>query len=158
MTLSIQTTDLRIRYGDTEALHGLDLDLPGGKIYGLLGRNGAGKSTLLGALAGFRNPSAGTVLVGGQPVFENVTATTKICLIREDGWVGDPTDNIGDILENSLVPEIAKKGTQGLQFSEEGHAEVKTLFELTQENLRIGVRPGCRTGHRASACRRLRDP
>ncbi|MBB2948231.1 ABC-2 type transport system ATP-binding protein [Actinoplanes lutulentus] len=99
MTLSIQTTDLRIRYGDTEALHGLDLDLPGGKIYGLLGRNGAGKSTLLSALAGFRKPSAGTVLVGGQPVFENVTATTKICLIREDGWVGDPTDNIGDILE-----------------------------------------------------------
>ncbi|WP_113260289.1 Na/Pi cotransporter family protein [Agrobacterium cavarae] len=46
-------------------------------------------------------------------------------------------EHIGDILEKSLVPEIAKKGTQGLQFSEEGHAEVKTLFELTQENIRI---------------------
>ncbi|WP_433833482.1 ATP-binding cassette domain-containing protein [Actinoplanes sp. CA-015351] len=99
MTLSIQTTDLRIRYGDTEALHGLDLDLPAGKIYGLLGRNGAGKSTLLSALAGFRKPSAGTILVGGQPVFENVRVTTQICLIREDGGVGDPTDSIGDILE-----------------------------------------------------------
>jgi len=46
-------------------------------------------------------------------------------------------EHIGDILEKSLVPEIAKKGTQGLQFSEEGHAEVKTFFELTQENIRI---------------------
>ncbi|NTF10699.1 Na/Pi cotransporter family protein [Agrobacterium rubi] len=46
-------------------------------------------------------------------------------------------EHIGDILEKSLVPEIAKKGTLGLQFSEEGHAEVKTLFELTQENIRI---------------------
>jgi phosphate:Na+ symporter len=46
-------------------------------------------------------------------------------------------EHIGDILEKSLVPEIAKKGTHGLQFSEEGHAEVKTLFELTQENIRI---------------------
>jgi phosphate:Na+ symporter len=46
-------------------------------------------------------------------------------------------EHIGDILEKSLVPQIVKKGTQGLQFSEEGHGEVKTLFELTQENIRI---------------------
>ncbi|MEU4689359.1 ABC transporter ATP-binding protein [Actinoplanes sp. NPDC023714] len=99
MTLAIRTTDLRVRYGDTEALHGLDLDLPGGKIYGLLGRNGAGKSTLLAALAGFRKPSAGTVRIGGEPVFENLAVTTRICLIREDGAVGDPSDNLGDVLD-----------------------------------------------------------
>lgn len=46
-------------------------------------------------------------------------------------------EHIGDILEKSLVPEIAKKGAQDLRFSEEGHVEVKTLFELTQENIRI---------------------
>ncbi|MEU4564802.1 ABC transporter ATP-binding protein [Actinoplanes sp. NPDC023936] len=99
MTLSIQTTGLRVRYGDTDALHGLDLDLPGGKIYGLLGRNGAGKSTLLGALAGFRKPSAGTVLVDGRPVFENVAVTSRICLIREDGGVGDGGDKLADVLD-----------------------------------------------------------
>jgi ABC-2 type transport system ATP-binding protein len=99
MTLAIETTDLRIRYGDTEALHGLDLNLPGGKIYGLLGRNGAGKSTLLGALAGFRKPSAGTVRIGGRPVFENLAVTSQICLVREDSSVGDPTDRLEDILE-----------------------------------------------------------
>ncbi|MEU8244560.1 ABC transporter ATP-binding protein [Actinoplanes missouriensis] len=98
MTLSIQTTGLRVRYGDTDALHGLDLDLPGGKIYGLLGRNGAGKSTLLGALAGFRKPTAGSVLIGGRPVFENVAVTTRICLIREDGGVGDAGDKLADVL------------------------------------------------------------
>ncbi|BAL89340.1 putative ABC transporter ATP-binding protein [Actinoplanes missouriensis 431] len=103
MTLSIQTTGLRVRYGDTDALHGLDLDLPGGKIYGLLGRNGAGKSTLLGALAGFRKPAAGTVLIGGRPVFENPAVTSQICLIREDGSVGDPTDQLGDILDMARI-------------------------------------------------------
>ncbi|BBH69583.1 ABC transporter [Actinoplanes sp. OR16] len=99
MTLDISTTDLRVRYGDTEALHGLDLDLPGGKIYGLLGRNGAGKSTLLSVLAGFRKPSSGTVRIGGRPVFENLAVTSRICLIRDDGSVGDPTEKLGDILD-----------------------------------------------------------
>ncbi|WP_320197926.1 Na/Pi cotransporter family protein [Agrobacterium sp. rho-13.3] len=46
-------------------------------------------------------------------------------------------EHIGDILEKGLVPQIAKKGMQSLQFSVEGHAEVKNFFELTQENLRI---------------------
>ncbi|MEU4426062.1 ABC transporter ATP-binding protein [Actinoplanes sp. NPDC024001] len=98
MTLAIQTSALQVRYGDTVALHDIDLDLPGGKIYGLLGRNGAGKTSLLATLAGFRKPSTGTVRVGGQPVFENARVTTRVCLIREDGGVGDTTDNLGDVL------------------------------------------------------------
>ncbi|WP_328473937.1 ABC transporter ATP-binding protein [Actinoplanes sp. NBC_00393] len=98
MTLSIQTANLQLRYGDTHAVDDVSLDLPGGKIYGLLGRNGAGKTSLLAALAGFRKPFAGTVHVGGEPVFENLRNTTRICLIREDGGVGDPTDNLADVL------------------------------------------------------------
>ncbi|MFC7533099.1 ATP-binding cassette domain-containing protein [Actinoplanes sp. GCM10030250] len=99
MTLSITTTGLQIRYGDTVAVDNLDLDLPGGKIYGLLGRNGAGKTSLLSVLAGFRKPSAGTVRVGGEPVFENSGRTTQICLIGEGSGVGDGTDKLADVLD-----------------------------------------------------------
>ncbi|MEV0899468.1 ABC transporter ATP-binding protein [Actinoplanes sp. NPDC049802] len=95
----ITTTDLRVRYGDTTALDCLDLDLPAGHIYGLLGRNGAGKTTLLATLAGFRRPTAGRVLLDGEPVFENRRATTRICLIRDDGGLGDGIDKIGDVLD-----------------------------------------------------------
>jgi ABC-2 type transport system ATP-binding protein len=98
MTLSIQTTHLQLRYCDTVAVDDVDLDLPGGKIYGLLGRNGAGKTSLLATLAGFRKPTAGTVRIGGEPVFENVRVTTRICLIRDDSGVGDNTDTLADIL------------------------------------------------------------
>jgi ABC-2 type transport system ATP-binding protein len=94
----ITTSALQVRFGDATALHPLDLDLPAGRIYGLLGRNGAGKTTLLSVLAGFRKPSSGAVLLDGEPVFENVRATTRICLIRDDGMVGDATDNLRDIL------------------------------------------------------------
>jgi ABC-2 type transport system ATP-binding protein len=94
----ITTSALQVRFGDTTALHPLDLDLPSGRIYGLLGRNGAGKTTLLSVLAGFRKPGSGAVLFDGEPVFENVRATSRICLIRDDGMVGDATDNLRDIL------------------------------------------------------------
>ncbi|MDI6105095.1 ATP-binding cassette domain-containing protein [Actinoplanes sp. NEAU-A12] len=94
----ITTTALQVRFGETTALHPLDLDLPAGRVYGLLGRNGAGKTTLLSTLAGFRKPSGGTVTFDGEPVFENARSTTRICLIRDDGGLGDPTDQLAEIL------------------------------------------------------------
>jgi len=46
-------------------------------------------------------------------------------------------EHIGDIIEKGLLSQVTKKATLGLKFSEDGHAELKTLFELTIENLRI---------------------
>jgi ABC-type multidrug transport system ATPase subunit len=43
----IRLRGLAKRYGDTEAVRGLDLDIPTGQLLGLLGPNGAGKSTTL---------------------------------------------------------------------------------------------------------------
>jgi ABC-2 type transport system ATP-binding protein len=68
MTLDIEVTGLRLRYGDVTALDDLTFKLAGGRIYGLLGRNGSGKTSLLSVLAGFRKASGGTVLVDSQPV------------------------------------------------------------------------------------------
>jgi len=58
----------RKRYGATEALRGVDLDVPAGQLLALLGPNGAGKTTALQLLCGLRRPDAGTVeLLGGDP-------------------------------------------------------------------------------------------
>jgi phosphate:Na+ symporter len=46
-------------------------------------------------------------------------------------------EHIGDIIEKGLLSQVTKKATLGLKFSDDGHAELKTLFELTIENLRI---------------------
>ncbi|OWZ92301.1 sodium:phosphate symporter [Sinorhizobium sp. LM21] len=46
-------------------------------------------------------------------------------------------EHIGDIIEKGLLPQVSKKASLGLKFSEEGYAELKKLFHLTIDNLRI---------------------
>jgi ABC-2 type transport system ATP-binding protein len=98
MTPDIELKDLELRYGAVTALDDLTFRLTGGRIYGLLGRNGSGKTSLLSVLAGFRKASGGTVLVDGQPVFENPRVTRRVCLIRETGDTGDKDEKVADAL------------------------------------------------------------
>jgi ABC-type sugar transport system ATPase subunit len=56
------------RYGSTQALSGVDLELRPGEIHGLIGPNGAGKSTLVKILAGVVRPDAGEIAIGGRVV------------------------------------------------------------------------------------------
>ena len=64
----LQTYGLTKRYGSHTALDGLTLQLPQGKIIGLLGPNGSGKTTLLKICAGVLTPTVGQVGICGQPV------------------------------------------------------------------------------------------
>jgi ABC-2 type transport system ATP-binding protein len=57
----ITTRGLGKRYGDTDALADVDLDVPRGATYGLIGPNGAGKTTMLSILAGLRRPTSGSL-------------------------------------------------------------------------------------------------
>ena len=54
------------RYGATQALAGLDLEIRPGEVFGLLGPNGAGKSTCMNLIAGVLPPDSGTVRVLGD--------------------------------------------------------------------------------------------
>jgi ribose transport system ATP-binding protein len=55
------------RFGATQALRGVDLDVAGGEVLGLVGENGAGKSTLMKVLSGALRPDAGEMWLDGQP-------------------------------------------------------------------------------------------
>ncbi len=59
---------LRKRYGRIEALGGLDLEIPKGEIFGLIGPDGAGKSSLLKIIAGVLSHDEGQVIVLSQPL------------------------------------------------------------------------------------------
>lgn len=66
-------------YGREQVLRDLTLDLPGGCVYGLLGRNGHGKTTLLKCLVGLLKPQSGKVATLGQdPQFFSNEIKAKI--------------------------------------------------------------------------------
>ena len=59
---------LTMRYHNTTALDSLNLDLPKGKIVGLLGPNGSGKTTFIKLAAGLLTPKMGSIAICGKPV------------------------------------------------------------------------------------------
>jgi ABC-2 type transport system ATP-binding protein len=66
--LAVEALGLRKRYGDKEALAGIDLAVPWGSVRGLLGPNGAGKTTTVQILTTLRRFDAGRATVAGFDV------------------------------------------------------------------------------------------
>lgn len=63
---AIETQNLHKSYNGLAVLKGLDLRVPEGRVYGLLGPNGTGKSTLIHLMLGFLKPTKGTIAIFGQ--------------------------------------------------------------------------------------------
>lgn len=97
MTPTLSLEHLTQRYGATTALDDVTLTLSKPGIHGLLGRNGSGKTTLMSLAAGLRKPTSGTIELDGKSVFENYAATSRICIIRENGdTTSEWTESIAD--------------------------------------------------------------
>jgi ABC-2 type transport system ATP-binding protein len=85
----IETAGLKKYYGCVAALDGLDLTVPSGSIFGLLGRNGAGKSTTIKTLMGMVRPSEGRACVFGLAPDQGASG---IEIRRRVGFVDDSRD------------------------------------------------------------------
>ena len=71
---AIHATALSKKFGKTQALDGLDLDVELGEIHGFLGPNGAGKSTTIRILLGLIRADSGTVTMLGQDPWRDAQA------------------------------------------------------------------------------------
>jgi spermidine/putrescine transport system ATP-binding protein len=61
----VKLVDLVKRFGDFQAVAGLNLEMPSGEFFSLLGPSGCGKTTTLRVIAGFEKPSEGQILLDG---------------------------------------------------------------------------------------------
>ncbi len=66
------------------ALRNLTLTVPKGAVYGLVGPNGAGKSTAIRHLTGVYRPDSGEITMEGKPIYENITAKSRIGYIPDE--------------------------------------------------------------------------
>lgn len=80
----IQLTGVTKKFGDFTALDGVDLMIPKGTSFGLLGSNGAGKSTVLRLLSGIYSAESGSVTIDGENVFDNVKIKERVFFINDE--------------------------------------------------------------------------
>ena len=65
---AISLRGLSKHFGDVRAVDDLDLDIADGEFFSMLGPSGSGKTTVLRLVAGFEEPTSGTILLGGEDV------------------------------------------------------------------------------------------
>ncbi len=85
---AIEVRDLRKRYGEYEALRGLDIEVHRGEVFGLLGPNGAGKTTTVEILEGYRTRDGGEVSVlGHDPARRSIELRRRIGIVLQSGGI-----------------------------------------------------------------------
>jgi ABC-2 type transport system ATP-binding protein len=83
--VAVSVSGLTKRYGDIEAVRGIDFEIPAGETFGFLGPNGAGKSTTIKILCTLAKPTSGSARVGGHDVVAERDAVRRnIGLVFQD--------------------------------------------------------------------------
>lgn len=75
--------NLTKKFGDFAALDSITCTIPHGCIYGMVGSNGAGKSTFLRCIAGVYRPDGGSVIIDGEPIWENAKKKAEIAYVPD---------------------------------------------------------------------------
>ncbi|GAA3111133.1 ATP-binding cassette domain-containing protein [Streptomyces rectiviolaceus] len=111
--LAIQTEGLKKKYGDKEALAGLDLSVPRGVVYGLLGPNGAGKTTAVRILSTLLRSDGGTARVAGYDVASQAAQVRyRIGLLGQHAAVDEDLSGRQNLVMFGRLYHIGKQAAQ----------------------------------------------
>ena len=119
----LKIENLVVSYGGIEALKGISLDVPDGKIVTLIGANGAGKSTLLRSIMGLVKPDNGAITYNGQDIYglnSQKIVSTGITLVPEGRRV---FPNL-TVLENLKIGAYMRNDKEGIV------ADIRWIYDL----------------------------
>jgi ABC-2 type transport system ATP-binding protein len=128
----IEAEGLTKRYGETQALAGVDFGVPAGTVLGLLGPNGAGKTTAVRILTTLAVPDTGRARVAGIDVVRHPTEVRRhIGVAAQDATLDPLLTGRQNLM---LVGELSRMGRAR---SRERAAELLAQFELTDAADRV---------------------
>ena len=123
--LAVETVALAKRFGTGRALDGLDLAVPPGTVYGLLGPNEAGKTTTVRILATLLRPDAGSARVLGHDVAREADAVRRrIALAGQSATTDDDLTGTENLVLLGRLAGLGRKAARGRA------AELVTAFGL----------------------------
>ncbi len=134
----LECTGLVKRYGNKEALRGIDLTLEKGKIVGLLGPNGSGKTTLIKLANGLLKPSAGEIKIAG---FTQGTETQKIVSYLPERTYLNDWMKVSDIIAffKDFYEDFDEKRAYDMlnRLNIDSDVKLKTLSKGTKEKVQL---------------------
>jgi ABC-2 type transport system ATP-binding protein len=98
MPAAVEVADVARRFGDVQALAGVDLTVREGEFFGLLGPNGAGKTTLISILAGLTRADRGTARILGHDVVTDYRNARRALGVVPQELVFDPFFSVRETL------------------------------------------------------------
>ena len=138
MSNVLEAKNLVKDYGGGVGLLGVDLELPQGKIVGLLGSNGSGKTTFLKLVAGILTPTAGEVSVCGIPVSEQTKGLVAYLPERTylNDWmkVAEIVEYFSDFYEDF---DSEKAFAMLADLGVDANLKLKTLSKGTKEKVQL---------------------
>jgi ABC-2 type transport system ATP-binding protein len=152
MTAAVQMTNVVKRYGATEALAGLTLDVQRGEMFGLIGADGAGKTTAIRVMCGLLHADAGQVrVVGNDPVREHRAVTDKV------GYLSQRFSLYGDLSIDENIAFFAE--IHGVRDYQRRRDQLLDMTQLTPFRTRLADRlSGGMKQKLALACTLVHEP
>lgn len=127
-SVAVRARALVKRYGDLAAVDGLDLDVPAGQFFGLLGPNGSGKTSTIHMLSTLVRPSGGTAMVHGHDVVRDaIRVRARIGLVFQESAL----DRTLSVAENLRFAGLLHNMPPAL--IEERSAPLLELFGLSEK-------------------------
>ena len=96
---AVEVSNVTRRFGNVQALAGVDLSVAEGEFFGLLGPNGAGKTTLISILAGLTRADTGSARIRGHDVITDYRNARRILGVVPQELVFDPFFSVRETLE-----------------------------------------------------------